>query len=1257
MLPGQSYPNELTATLSKTIEGNYYVIVITNVNGFPREDNFENNIGISDNTVEIELTPVPDLRVKNIIPPGVDNIVLAGSEESLSWTVINQGEGPTVSGEWFDRVSLSRDSNFITGPSIGTFRHEGNLSTNEEYDNQTVFTIPENIDGDYFIFVETDYSNREFEFNFEFNNVSRIGPIRVIGTPKPDLIIEAVSAPAEASNNEQVVISWQGRNIGALNDRRWTDQVLISDAPDLSGNFIRFLGFASYNDTIGTDETYELETTVALPAKISGDYYILVLADGFKSIDEGENEDNNVLSSSVIKIASPDIQPKDLSMPSQAFSGSTIDISWNLTNNGPGDLLGQYLREYIYLSPTPEFNQQTAQFFGSTSDYLTLFNGNSTLRQGQITIPDGVTGTFYVIVASNPAQSIFENGQTANNTIISAEPVVIEAPDYPDLEGVSISFDSTTITAGNSLSLSYTIRNNGPGEALGSWRDALIISNSPDLNSGNAFTLSTINHSQLVGVAGEYQEEVSIQVPGYFQEGTYYFHLISDRNGQLFESNEDNNILSSTDSLTVVRYPFVDLGIFNVRGPDVIQPGTPFGISWSVRNNGEVTTLADTWQDGLYLSRDRNWDAGEDILLAEWTRNGALSVGQQYSRLESVTIPPDFTGNFFLILVTDHQMGTLDNTRFNNTVVLTPPGDDQEDPIIIEFPPPTDLVLTELNVEGSPVAGQPLRVSFTVENQGESDLIGRSWTDGIYLSANEQFDLGDRLLSSKNYFDSLLVGQRYSDTIEVTLPTDASGNFAILVKTDSRNRIRTESDENNNVQTFLIDIIQPPPGDLVVTEITNPLSGQIGEEITVAWTVRNLGQNPIQGRMSEGVYLSLDEVWDASDVQLGSRTSFVNIPSGGSTEHSLNGSLRQLTMDDYYVLVKTDLLNNFPEGEETNNESVGDQLLSVQVPELVINIAEDTILESGIPLYYRIEVPSTLAGESMLVSLLDGKDGNVNELYLSYGAIPTQADHEFSVREPFAMPPSLTVPSLQTGTYYLLAYTNIGPDDAQSISLLAEILDFELTGVNADEGGNTGQVTVKLSGSKFVAGMGVTLRNAGGERIKATRLDVIDPTTAFVSLNLNGALVGYYDVLAINLQQDTAVLENGFRVVEGTVGNSPLSLSCSIGEGSNTIVLNGVDPLGFEVQHPPTARANRIVPITFRMENTGNIDIPIPKRLITSLGGAPLASSPEGLSESLVDLYLSFAEKDGPERVLRPGAVVYQTIYTKAVAEMRFSLF
>ena len=43
---------------------------------------------------------------------------------------------------------------------------------------------------------------------------------------------------------------------------------------------------------------------------------------------------------------------------------------------------------------------------------------------------------------------IFENDQTANNTIISAEPVVIEAPDFPSLDddfGMSIPFDFVLI--------------------------------------------------------------------------------------------------------------------------------------------------------------------------------------------------------------------------------------------------------------------------------------------------------------------------------------------------------------------------------------------------------------------------------------------------------------------------------------------------------------------------------------------------------------------------------------------------------------------------------------------------------------------------------------------------------------------------------------------------------------------------------------------------------------------------------------------
>ena len=70
------------------------------------------------------------------------------------------------------------------------------------------------------------------------------------------------------------------------------------------------------------------------------------------------------------------------------------------------------------------------------------------------------------------------------------------------------------------------------------------------------------------------------------------------------------------------------------------------------------------------------------------------------------------------------------------------------------------------------------------------------------------------------------------------------------------------------------------------------------------------------------------------------------------------------------------------------------------------------------------------------------------------------------------------------------------------------------------------------------------------------------------------------------------------------------------------------------------------------MENTdvSNIDLPIPYRMLSSADDIPISRNPEeNQDDEKMELFLEFPENNGPKDVLRPGAIVYQTIYARAI--------
>ena len=91
-------------------------------------------------------------------------------------------------------------------------------------------------------------------------------------------------------------------------------------------------------------------------------------------------------------------------------------------------------------------------------------------------------------------------------------------------------------------------------------------------------------------------------------------------------------------------------------------------------------------------------------------------------------------------------------------------------------------------------------------------------------------------------------------------------------------------------------------------------------------------------------------------------------------------------------------------------------------------------------------------------------------------------------------------------------------DGEQIVTIEANILPFEIRSVEADVGGNTGKVTLKLIGSKFRYDMPVKLFMGSPEDstiynvIEADTVYYVNFNEVFVTFNLEGAEEGVYSI-------------------------------------------------------------------------------------------------------------------------------------------------
>ncbi len=111
------------------------------------------------------------------------------------------------------------------------------------YDRTVTFTVPNGLQGAFYILVHTDSSNVVFEADNANNVGSRATPITIVSRPA-DLTV-AGSAPATGEAGKSVLVDYTVTNIGTGDTivNSWTDSVFVSSDAIFSGDDVRLASF------------------------------------------------------------------------------------------------------------------------------------------------------------------------------------------------------------------------------------------------------------------------------------------------------------------------------------------------------------------------------------------------------------------------------------------------------------------------------------------------------------------------------------------------------------------------------------------------------------------------------------------------------------------------------------------------------------------------------------------------------------------------------------------------------------------------------------------------------------------------------------------------------------------------------------------------------------------------------------------------------------------------------------------------------
>jgi pectin methylesterase-like acyl-CoA thioesterase len=1227
---GGSYKQVARVTIPQGYSGEYYILVTSNILDYSTEVNTSNNRGISQDVITITLTPPPDLQVTSLIAP---QNAFSGELIDITYRVTNMGTGESIADWWSDKVIISSDEIYTgSGTKLLSRTHRGRLKPDSSYTESASVRLPEGIYGKYYIYVLADEFNQVFEHAFEGNNWLRSDSINVIMKPPADLVVSKLNVPASANLSDTITVSWTVTNMGSdiaehVND--WYDYLYLTTSNEGLPSGAKPVAQSRRTRKIAPGDSYSDSAKVILKPT-QGDYFVYFVTDATNNVFEFESEENNRKWSDTIRMLKPDLKPVLPNLPATAMSGQDVDVSWSVLNAGKGKLKSEVIEDKLWLSQSGQFDSASAILIGTLAIKNEVRSGDSLHRTATIHLPSSLSGAYYLYITTNSSHKIIE--ETLENNTSEGRAITITLSPWPDLVPSAISIGDT-LQMGIFESLSYTVRNEGVGETRAeAWTDYIYISQIDEFSS-SAVLLAEVPHQGKVAAGESYSVNTRVRIPADYRRGPAYILLITDAKNEVYEHTDENNNTIASKSVFFKSYPPVNLTAESALVYGKFASGEEVHVQWTVGNTGESVTQKGVWFDAIYLSSDTLLSES-DVKLGELKHDGILGPGEFYQGQVTVQLPYGISGSYYFIVKTDYKGNISDTDLSDNTVIASDSsggnGETKYVAFTIDLTPLADLQVTEVNVPDNIIAGEELKMSFTVTNTGEGKTVRTNWMNEVYLSVDTLLSKDDKLLKKVQQVGALKSGESKVISLSTNLPVAELINYYLIIKVDATNQEPEFEGEDNNVVAVKFSQLLLPPSDLVVSTVLVPDTIMVGQVVNFDWILNNVGANRAMGRITDAGYFSKDTIWDSNDILVFTSDVNISLEKNGTLSRSVKAEVPGVDLAEYYLLIRTDIMNTVFEDNDTNNVSCSVGRMKISVPQIQIGETVQQIAKNEGRLYYRIEVPDSLEGESLLLVLKgDSINGN-NEMYVSYEAAPTRVVHDFAFGNPFSGNQEIVIPTLKAGNYYVYVHANSSVGAQQQVSLYAGILNFEIRSLHSSKGGNGGKVTVLIGGSKFDPAMSFYLIR-GTDSIASEKIMLVDATKAYVTFNLIGAKPAYYDVVAVNSQGDTTAVTNGFTVVEG---------------GSPNLVTY--------INAPGGVRGRRIVPMTIEFANNGDVDIENAIVYISSKGGAPIAATDRELQNAGQTLEVLLTEQGGPQGLVRPGARGSITIYTQSTGYMNF---
>jgi MYXO-CTERM domain-containing protein len=524
-------------------------------------------------TVTIALPSGPELVGSLTVPNGG----YPGTNFGVDVSIRNVGLQATPAFDY--QLLFSASNTNLTGATVlGTYTQPAIPASAGVNTTRTV-TVPAVPVGTYYVVLVIDVDNDVVE-SLETNNTIYSTPF----TTGPDLR-GTLAAPAQSGPGEPLDVNFSLLSSGApvvapiaVTFYLSTDNV--QDAQDTP--------LGTQNFTLPDGFTFSGTVNLTVPANQAPSppvFYVLAVLDSGTDIDETDEANNLVVSSSSVLIEGPDLEIPSITAGPFGFRGLPYPVSTSIQNVG-----GATARNFtlcVFLSDN--------LLISVVSDLRIAEIPNLTLAPGEIQRVElqpviqanTSTGSWYVAAVVDCDTTVLEANEQ-NNIRRRNDPITVRDP-APDFTPLEISTASAA-AAGENTPVSVRIAN--LGNLAGPTHVRLVVSTDLVFDGSDRTIYETTTPLTLTP-PGEQTLAAWGEVPGDLPSGAYYLGAIVDPSGVVDEVYEDNN--------TIGRGPVLitgaDLAIVSPNPPNPII-GAPYVVRFHAIGGSAAYTFSLTWAPG-----------------------------------------------------------------------------------------------------------------------------------------------------------------------------------------------------------------------------------------------------------------------------------------------------------------------------------------------------------------------------------------------------------------------------------------------------------------------------------------------------------------------------------------------------------------------------------------------------------------------------------------------------------------------------------